>query len=337
MALETVRLRLAEVDALAQSVLLANGVGEQAAGILGEIIAAAERDGPRSHGLAILPRYVASLRCGWIDGQSAPTWSEPAPGLLRAEGANGLAQAVITRSRPRLGEMARAQGIASLGVRNAHHVGPLRADVEPLAEEGLIAIAMSNSRAFLVPWQGERAIFGTNPMAFACPRDDGPPIVWDHASSVMAISDIRLAAAEGHALEVAAGLGPDGAPSRDPEAILQSTRLLPFGQHKGASVALMIEILAGALGGGNLAIEDSSAGTPGAMSSNAGQILIAIDPARAHGSGFGSRIATLLAAFEDNGEARVPGDGRLDRRALAERDGVAVAPDLLERLEALIA
>ncbi len=331
------QLTLTEVEELARRVFLANGVSGETAAILSGIIASAERDGPRSHGLAMLPRYVSSLRCGWIDGASLPSWSRPAPGILRAEGANGFAQAVIYRGRERLAGLAREQGIASLTVRNAHHIGPLRADVEPLAEQGLIAIAMSNSRPFLVPWQAARSIFGTNPMAFACPRDGAPPLVWDQASSVMAISDIRLAAAEGRQLEEPAGLGPDGVPSRDPEAVLESSRLLPFGRHKGASIALMVEILAGALGGGNLAVEDRSAEVQGAMSSNAGQLLIAIDPDRAHGPGFAGRIAVLLAAFEDNGEARIPGDGRLSRRAKAEREGVAVDRDLLDRVRALTA
>lgn len=337
MADRLVRLSLAEVEDLAGRVFLANGVSEATAAILAGIIASAERDGPRSHGLAMLPRYVSSLRCGWIDGRSEPSWSEPAPGLLRADGANGFAQAVIHRGRERLAAMARAQGIASLGLRNAHHIGPLRADVEPLAEQGLIAIAMSNSRPFLVPWQGTRSIFGTNPMAFACPREAPPPLVWDQASSVMAISDVRLAAAEGRALDEPAGLDPGGAPSRDPAAVLDSSRLLPFGRHKGAAIALMVEILAGALGGGNLAIENRGADVPGALSSNAGQLLIAIDPALAHGPGFAGRIAALLAAYEDNGEARIPGDGRLGRRAQAERDGIAVEQGLLDRIEALAA
>lgn len=329
------RLALADVEDLARGLLSANGVADEAAAILGAIIVSAERDGRRGHGLAMLPRYVSSLRCGWIDGRSVPVWSEPAPGLIRADGANGFAQVVIHQARPRLAAMARVQGIASLGLRNAHHIGPLGADVEPLAEAGLIAIAMSNSKAFMVPWQGERAIFGTNPMAFACPREQGPPLVWDQASSVTAISDVRLAAAEGRRLAAPAGLGPDGVPSRDPEAVLQSTRLLPFGGHKGASIALMVEILAGALGGGSLAVEDRSAEVPGALSSNAGQIVIAIDPERAHGSGFTARIATLLAAFENNGGARVPGDGRLARRARAVRDGITVPQDLLDQLRAL--
>ena len=330
-----VRLPLAEIEALTRRLFLANGVSAESAAILAAIIASAERDGPRSHGLAMLPRYVSSLRCGWIDGRGEASWSQPAAGLLRADGNNGFAQVVIRQGHERLAALARSQGIASLGLRNAHHIGPLRADVEPLAEAGLIAIAMSNSRPFLVPWQGTRSLFGTNPMAFACPRDGAPPLVWDQASSVMAISDVRLAAAEGRTLDRPAGLGPDGRPSSDPEAVLESGRLLPFGDHKGASIALLVEILAGALGGGHLAIEDRSAAVPGAMSSNAGQILIAIDPAVAHGPGFTGRIATLLAAFADNGEARIPGDGRLARRVEAERDGVLVAADLVDHLEAL--
>ena len=330
-AAETVQLSLEEVRRLAGDVFRANGV--DGADILANVITRTERDGPVSHGLAMLPNYVSSLRCGWVDGRAGHVCDSPAPGVLSVDGGNGFAQIAIARLRDQLAERARAQGIAVLSLRNAHHIGALRTDVEPLAERGLVAIAMSSSRLWLVPWQGERPAYGTNPMAFAAPCEGRPPVVWDQASSAIAISDIRLSAVEGRTLRETAGLDSDGKPTDDAAEIMRTGRLLPFGRHKGSSIAFMIEVLAAALTGRNFAIEDRSGDVPGAASGNGGQMIIAIDPRKTYGEDFPKRLEPLLDAVAGNGEARVPGDGRLARREQTVANGVSVNRELIDRLD----
>jgi delta1-piperideine-2-carboxylate reductase len=111
-------------------------------------------------------------------------------------------------------------------------------------------------------WGGTRKVLGTNPMAFACPRPGHKPLVWDQASSVMAQGEVLLAAERGLALPEGVGLDSGGRATTDPRAVLDGGTLLPFGGHKGASIAFMIEILAGALTGGCFGFEDRSASFP---------------------------------------------------------------------------
>ncbi len=331
----TRKLTLDEVFNLASSILTQNGVDADGARILAGRIVAAERDGPASHGLAMLPNYVSSVKCKWANGKANPTWEMITPSLLSVDGDNGFAPVASTKSLGTFRDMVSNSGFAALLLRNSHHISALRSDVEQLATTGFIAITAITTRCWMVPWGGDRKIFGTNPMAFACPRNEQPPIVWDQAASVVAISDIRMAAEKGEVFEQPIGLDSLGHPTCDAKLAAESNTVLPFGQHKGSAIALMIEILAGALTGGHFSFEDDSPQSPGAASANGGQIVIAFDPKVAYGKHFCERLEPLLAGFEANGAARIPGDGRFERSRKVTKEGVPVSPNLWKTLKSL--
>ncbi len=331
----TRKLTLDKVFSLAFSILTRNGVDEDDAKILAERIVEAERDGPASHGLAMLPNYVSSIKSKWANGKADPTWEIITPSILSVDGDNGFAPVALMNSLDTFNSMVRRSGIAVLLLRNSHHISALRSDVERLAVTGFIAITCITTRCWMVPWGGNRRILGTNPMAFACPRNDRPPIVWDQAASVMAISDIHLAAEKGEVFEQPIGVDSLGQPTCDAKLAAESNTVLPFGRHKGSAIALMIEVLAGALTGGHFSLEDDSPQSPGAASANGGQIVIAFDPKVAYGQHFCERLEPLLAGYETNGSARIPGDGRFERSRKVTKDGVSVSPNLWKTLQSL--
>ena len=290
--------------------LVAQGMSESNAASIAKVVALAERDGSPEHGIFRLRGYVETLKSGWVDGKSQPVVDASLPGLVKVDARNGFAQPAQEAGRDALIAKAKINGIAAMLIRDSHHFAALWPDVEPLAEAGLVAIAFVNSRSRVAPWNGKRKLFGTNPMAFACPRADGPPIVWDQASSTVASAALLMAARDG--LPVAEGIGIDaqGQPTTDPNAILKGGAQLPFGQHKGSMIALMVEILAAALTGSKFGLEDGSAAFPGAQTSCAGETIIAIDPKMTAGDDFLARVSVLCAALAGNGDARVPGSRR---------------------------
>lgn len=333
--METTILSLDEVRALAKAILSHAGMNDSGSDVLAELVYKSERDGPRSHGLRMLPVYEQSFSSGYANPDAKPTVTETAPGVLRGNGDNGYYQIAADLARDPLIAMARKNGIAAFTCANCHHLGGLRFDTEPLAEAGLVALGVVNSLSMVVPHGGVRPVFGTNPMSFACPRNGQPPIVWDQASSVVALMDVRMAAAEGHELPMDGGLGLDGNPTNDPNAILETKSLLPFGQHKGSAIAMLIEILGAALAGGTLSIDNENREAHGALNIKGGATMIAIDPAKFGNSGFNDYVARICAEIDGNGQARVPGDGRLAKRTASEAEGVAVSNDLLEQLQKL--
>jgi delta1-piperideine-2-carboxylate reductase len=332
------RVSFADLVALVEAALANGGFSPSNARVIAETIAAAERDGARSHGLFRLGGYLSEVGSGWAKGDAVPRLTRTTGAVVGVDGDNGYCQPAYRLARDLLCERASALGVAALAIRNAHHLAALWPEAEDLAARGFVALVFRGSRALVAPPGGCRPVFGTNPMAFACPRPGGhPPIVFDMATSAMARGEISLAAEAGRTVPPGVGVDAEGHPTTDPAAILEGGVQLPFGGHKGGLIALMVELLAGALCGGLLAIEDRSAGTPGAASANSGQFILAIDPAATSedADGFADRVALLAAALGGNGEARLPGARRQAARAHAEAVGIAVDAATLARLRAL--
>src|SRR5690606_25760962 len=154
------------------------------------------------------------------------------------------------------------------------------------AEAGYIAITSVNAVARMAPFGGSRPVYGTNPMAFAAPRADHPPLVFDFATSATAFGEVRLAALHGEALPEGIGVDAQGNPTTDPAKIIAGGSLLPFGAHKGSALAMMVELLSAALTGGAFSTEIDQSGYPGAQTSKAGQLMILIDAAKSAGGNF---------------------------------------------------
>ncbi len=324
---------LDEVRALANNILKEAGAGSDTCRIIADVVTTAERDGPASHGLNMLLNYADSIKKGWANGYPRPVITKQSSSVLRIDADNGYAQVATSKAQNQLIKIAQSNGIAMMLVHNSHHIGALRYDVEPLAVAGLIALAMTTSRPLVVPHGGTDNVFGTNPMAFSCPRAGKNPIVWDQASSLIAITDLKMAAASGEMLPFKAGIDMGGSPSRNAAEIVKSGKMMSFGEHKGTAIALMIEILGGVLAGGVLSLDDEDRQAADAFSGKAGLTVIAIDSGPGFDQPLAKTVARLSMAFENNGSARVPGDGRLKRRVTANEHGVVISDKLFEKFQ----
>lgn len=308
------RIPRAELAALLRAIFLKHNCSDSVATILADNMALAEGDGAHSHGIFRVPGNLGSLDSGWVDGQAVPVIEDVAPGMLRADGRNG---------------------IAMLTVRYAHHFSAVWPDIEPFAREGLIALATINSMASVVPHGGHKKLYGTNPMGFAAPRDGADPLVFDQASSGWANGDVQIARREGRPLPPGIGVDRDGQPTTDPNAVLDGGALLPFGGHKGSSIAMMMEIMGAALAGGDYSFEIDWSQHPGAATPHGGQTYILIDPGRGQTRAFTARIETLIDAIHDAGQDRLPGDRRYANRRESDRLGIPLTAKQLADLRAL--
>ncbi|HEY9011462.1 MAG TPA: Ldh family oxidoreductase, partial [Devosia sp.] len=270
----TVRVPFDELVRLLRAIFLRHGCSEHVATLLAENMAGAERDGAHSHGIFRIKGNLGSLDSGWVDGKAVPLLDDVAPGMLRADGRNGFSLPVLAMAAEPLITKARTNGIAMLTVRKAHHFSAVWPDIEPFAREGFIAMAMINSMASVVPHGGHRKVYGTNPFGFAAPRMGTDPLVFDQASSAMANGDVQIARREGRQLPPGTGVDRNGSPTTDPNAVLEGGALLPFGGHKGSSIAMMMEIMGAALAGGDYSFEIDWSNHPGAATPHGGQTYI---------------------------------------------------------------
>lgn len=312
--------------------LLREHLTPEVAQILASRIVAAERDGTRSHGLMRVADYQASLRAGWINPQAQQQLLTRASPFVQVEGDNGFTQVAAALATEALLERVSNYGIALLSVRNAHHIGALWTDIEPYAAQGFVALNFVNSRPRLAPYGANRPLLGTNAMAFAFHDGEHGVVSWDQASSVMSLGEVKQHALRQQPLPPGVGLDRHGDPTTDAQAVLQGGTLLPFGEHKGSGIALMVEVMAAALTGASFGFEDKSANYPGAASSNAGQMLIVIDPAFSAATPFAPRIASLVKHMHSDPTLHLPGERRKVNRAAALQSGLLVSDDVAEQL-----
>jgi delta1-piperideine-2-carboxylate reductase len=325
----------ADLERLLQQIFVRHGTSESVARTLAANCASAQRDGAHSHGVFRIPAYVSTLASGWVNGTAVPQVQDVASGYVRVDAGGGFAQPALEAARALLVEKARSAGIAVLAIHNSHHFAALWPDVEPFAEEGLVALSVVNSMTCVVPHGARKPLFGTNPIAFAAPCAGHDPIVFDMATSAMAHGDVQIAARAGQALPEGMGVDANGQPTTDPKAILEGGALLPFGGHKGSALSMMVELLAAALTGGHFSWEFDWSGHPGAKTPWTGQLIIVIDPSKAEGERFALRSRELVEQMQAVGLSRMPGERRYREREIAEREGVAVTERELQELEAL--
>jgi (2R)-3-sulfolactate dehydrogenase (NADP+) len=329
------RLSLEAVEDLARSALVRAGAGGAAAASLARAIAAAERDGVASHGLAYLGAYCEHLGCGKVDGAAAPRLEQSAPSVFRVDAGAGFAHPAIDVGFAALVPLAREHGVAMLAIYNSYNCGVLGYHTERLACEGLLTLGFTNAPASIAASGGRKAVLGTNPWSIAAPDGHGgAAIVIDQSASVVAKSEVMKKARLGEPIPMGWALGPDGEQTMDPKAALAGT-MMPAGGYKGVGSALLVELMAACLSGATLgALASPFSGTAGGPP-RTGQLFIAIAPSLSSGGEFAKRIKTLVALIGAEAGAHIPGAGRRAARARAEREGVVVDSALYEKANAL--
>lgn len=335
--ISTVQIAPADLEALIARALVASRTSAPNAASVARALTQAEIDGQKGHGLSRVPSYAAQTRSGKVNGVATPTVRQTRAASLMIDAAHGFAFPALDLAVERLPALAKAAGIAAAGVMRSHHFGAAGRAVERLAELGFAALVVGNTPQAMAAWGGRRPLFGTNPLAFAAPRRDEPPLVVDLAMSEAARAKIVAAAGKGEPIPQGWALDAQGQPTTDAKAALQGS-LLPTGGAKGSALALMVEVLAAALAGANFAFEASSFFEADGRPPGVGQMLIAIDPGAFAGSApFLDRLEILLDAIASDPGARLPGSRRLALRAAAASDGVVVDAGVLGEVSALTA
>ncbi len=317
------RVAFDELVALLTDIFRKAGLSRHNASILADNCARCERDGSHSHGIFRIPGYLGSLESGWVDGNADPIVERVSDTYLRIDAANGFAQPALRSASPQIHDILTCSGNCLVAIRDSHHFSALWPDIEPFADAGFVAFTAVTGVAQMVPYGGHTPVFGTNPIAFATPVAGAAPLIFDQATSTMAHGDLQIAAREGRSVPMGTGVDKSGEASDSPDAILDGG-LLPFGGHKGASIALMVEILASALTGGQFSSEVDLSRHPGALTPRTGQFLLLIDPARGNNTAFSRRVADLIDRVKAAGQSRLPGDRRLRHRHDAERHGIPI-------------
>ena len=298
--------------------------------------------GHDSHGVIRVPRYVHWLRGGAVRADRTTRTVIDAGPVVVLDGDHGFGQTIGEQALSRAIEKARAFGVAVVGLRNTGHLGRIGDWAELAAAQHLISIHFVNTTGLgmlVAPFGGTERRMSTNPIAIGIPMPDGPPVVLDCATSVVAEGKVLVALNGGRPLPQGALIERDGRLTSDPAAIygpLDDTQphdqrtgsgaVRAMGEHKGSGLSIMCELLAGALTGGGC-------GRPGRQTLENNMLSILLDPAR-----FGSEdmlwpelrryIAFVRSARAAPGHDRVrlPGEPEAETRVHRSTHGIPL-PD----------
>ena len=329
----TVPLSLEDIYNLANKTLLANGCDEETSNILSDLIMKAERDGSLSHGLFRLPAYIAGLKSGKINGKNRPKVSKITPSVVKVDGNNCLAPMVLNKSLPELIKAAKENGVAVLSITNSHHMAAMWPETEAIAEEGLVAFACTSYKPAVAPAGSIKPLFGTNPISFAWPRKNKPPVVYDMATASMAMGEVQVAKREGHKVPLGTGLTKEGKDTTDPAEIADGGVLLPFGGYKGSGIAMMVELLAGALVGDNFSYETAEKDNNDGGPPSGGEFILAISPEKLSNSDWDTHSSKFFEKMKSMGDVRLPGERRHKNRL--DKGPRLINEDLVNKIKSL--
>ena len=230
------------------------GSGEaEVEAVVGNLIEA-NLTGHDSHGIGMLPRYAEAYLEGGLKPNTHVEVVLDSGALLRLDGGAGFGQ-VIGQEAMALGiERARQHGTCIVALGNAHHLGRIGAWAEQAAAAGLVSLHFVNviARGIVAPFGGSDARFGTNPFCAGVPFTGREPMILDFATSVIAQGKTRVAMNKGELVPPDHLIDDQGRPTREPRytVVPPFGALLTFGGHKGYGLAVMAELLGGALAAG---------------------------------------------------------------------------------------
>ena len=315
--MSTISLSLDEILDLAKKTLISNGCDEENANILSDTIMRAERDGSLSHGLFRLPAYVASLKSGKVNGKARPEVKKISPSVIKVLGNSAFAPMVLKVGLPELIKLAKETGVAVLAITNSHHMAAMWPETEAIAEAGLVGFACTSYKPAVAPAGATKPLFGTNPISFAWPRPGKTPVVYDMATAAMAMGEVMVAARDGHKVPLGTGLNKDGKETTDPKEITKGGVLLPFAGYKGSAIAMMVELLAGALVGETFSYETAAKDNKDGGPPSGGEFILAISPDKIAGANWDKHSDEFFNKMKSMDGVRLPGErrhkNRLDR------------------------
>jgi L-2-hydroxycarboxylate dehydrogenase (NAD+) len=331
----TPRVPVPALVAFATSAFARAGVPQADAAKAGPLLIESDLNGSDGHGIFRLPQYIGGLRSGRVDPKGEVKVDIDGPATAHIDGGNALGHLVMARATEVAIEKAKTQGAAWVGVRGSNHAGAASIWASQMLPHDMIGIYLAvGSNNFMAPWGGFERLLGTNPIAFAVPGLEEPPILFDMATSIAANGKVQMAQQRGEPMPEGWVIDAQGRPITDPNRADEGV-LLPIGDYKGYGLSLMIGLIGATLNGGQFGREPTNP-----KASNTGQAVLALQISRfGDVTAFKRQVDVIARDIRGSGklpgvsEIRLPGDRAYAVRQERTRDGVPVPPSLREALD----
>lgn len=321
------------------AVMVAAGLGEDEADLFVDNLLYADSRDMGSHGISRLINYSKRVQCGVITPKVNAEVVKEAPSCLVIDGHNGIGAKIARQAMDLCIERAKTTGCCVATVRNGNHFGAGAFYTKYAAQKGMIAFMVSNSEAAVAPIGGAKAMLGTNPLGVAVPAMRNDPFDLDMATSVVARGKVVLAQKEGRKIPLGWAVDKNGADTTDPNAVLDSGCMLPFGGAKGYAISLFIDLMCSCLGGSLNCRTTPHFWTDYEHPQNVGYFITVIDPSKFLPlEEFEDRVDDMLEEFKNcptaPGVSRVfvPGEIEAGKERVSAAEGIELSDAIVDEL-----
>jgi 3-dehydro-L-gulonate 2-dehydrogenase len=331
------RIPYEDVHALLLTILLKAGFEIERARLCARLFAETSLDGVYSHGLNRFPRFMQTIKNSVVDIHARPELMASFGVLERWDGRGGPGNLNAYECMDRAISLSRKHGMGAVALANTNHWLRAGSYGWQAADAGVIGVCWTNTMPNLPPWGSSEPRLGNNPLVIAVPRAEGN-VVLDMAMSQFSYGTLESYRMRGEQLPVAGGFDLSGDLTRDPGAIEASVRPLPIGYWKGSGLALMLDLVAALLAGGNATYQVTQ---DSFKETQLSQVFLAFDMAAIENESdrenVTNQIVESVRTAKPSGDQKVryPGERTLEIRRQNLQDGIPIDPGVWQAVREL--
>lgn len=306
------------------------GASENDATILATSLVNTSLWGIDSHGIARIPHYLNRFKAGSINITPNIKFNRTAAAAGRLDGDDGHGIIIMNQATHHSITLAKEAGIGAIGVENSSHCGAIGLYTRQITEAGMVGIAFTHSDSFVVPHNGKKAFFGTNPISIAFPSENrNEPICLDMATSIIPWNYIMNAKREGALVPLGYGVDKNG---NDTQAADDIVAVKPTSLHKGYAMAFLIDMLCGPLNGMAFGPNITPMYDKLDQKRKLGSFIIAIDPNRFGGKDSIKIIGTAIINMLKQADEKIlfPGEPEYISKKIRTEKGIPVTDALAQ-------
>ncbi|CCN84048.1 putative Malate/L-lactate dehydrogenase [Vibrio nigripulchritudo SFn27] len=303
------------------------GLTEKEASQVADVLVHADIRGVHSHGVMRVEHYCKRIAEGGMNVRPQYKIEEVSPSVAVLDSDDGMGHTALIEATELAISLAGETGIGFVPVKNTSHCGALSYFAKQVTDAGKICICMTQTDTCVAPYGGAKPFFGTNPIAFGFPVENGDPVIVDMATSATAYGKLLHAKETGNAIGLGLAIDEDGNETTDPH---KAKTLLPFGGHKGFGIALAIDALTGVLMGANYSNHIVRMYDDYDKMRKLASLVIVVDPAKFGGHSFAGMMAAMVQELHEAPTAPgvdkvlAPNEPQVAYQKQCEREGIPV-------------
>ena len=324
---------------LATRLMKTSGMKEESAAVIANDLVAADMRGLYSHGVSRIPMYLKRIETNCVKPNPDIKVEQVATAALRVNGDDGMGFLVAHKAIEEGIKLAEKTGVALIGCTHSTHYGMAALYVKQAVEAGYCCMVYTNSSPALPVFGGRTAFLGAAPFAAGMVGGyESPAYVLDMAMTKTARGKIRVAMINNEPIAEGLALDVDGNPTTDAKKAFEGV-CLPFGEAKGAALAMLMDMLCGMYTGSNYAGDVSSLYYRFNEPQNLGHFIIlykadlfmSMDEYKKRMDVYYKRLKELPRAAGFN-EILMPGEPEDRKTQAALEDGILLSANIQESL-----